>query len=212
MYLLSVLIWNTMFKIRGSSCFLRSRQGLYSLSNWNIAIPNKLLCRSVLLPRICWMVEKMCSSSTIRKALDAMTVSKQHFLCIIHFVVIFIFVFVCMTFWFSSHYVVPTYKYIFLEFSKRWSENVTYREDIFYLISLFSLLYNLIFVASVLSTQPRRKRKYWLSKYNDNVSMLSDMSTTSQACCWSVLVMYQSSSSWFSSKKWKSLSFHGMTM
>ena len=51
-------------------------------------------------------LKKMFSSSTIRKAFDAMTVNKQHFLHI-----------VCMTSWFSSHEVVlltySTYKYVY---------------------------------------------------------------------------------------------------
>jgi hypothetical protein len=49
---------------------------------------------------------KMFSSSTTRKAFDAITVNKQHFLRIIHFFVIIVFIFVCMTSWFSSQYVV----------------------------------------------------------------------------------------------------------
>ena len=35
----------------------------------------------------------------------------------------------------------------------------------------------LVFVASALSTQTTRKSKGWLSRNQDNVSMLSDMST-----------------------------------
>jgi hypothetical protein len=57
-YRLPVLIGNKMFKIWGSLCFLRSRQALYSRSNWKMANPNRSLCRSVLLPRIWRMPEK----------------------------------------------------------------------------------------------------------------------------------------------------------
>jgi hypothetical protein len=123
---------------------------------------------------------KMCPPSTIEKALGTITVNKQHFLRFIHLFVIIFFVFVCMASWFSRHYVVTTYKYIYLQFSKRWFENESYREDSLNLISLLhllSFLYNLICVASVLSKQPRIKGKHWLAKNPDNVLLISDMFT-----------------------------------
>ena len=68
-----------------------------------------------------------------------------------------------MVSWLSSHYVVPTYKYMFLQFSKKSYENESFNGDyVCYSIlqlKLFSLLYNLVFVASVVSTQPRRNEK-----------------------------------------------------
>jgi hypothetical protein len=74
----------------------------------------------------------------------------------------FVFV-VCVASWCCSHYAEPTYKYIYLQFSQIWFENENYREDIFFLnstslLKLFSLLYHLISVVSLLSTQRRRKR------------------------------------------------------
>ena len=128
---------------------------------------------------------KMCSPSPIGKALDTMDVNKQHFLRIINFFIIIVFVFVCMTSWLSSHCVVLTYKYIYLHFSQRWFENESYREDMFFLnlislLTFFALLYNLVFVTSVLSAQPRRKSKDRLARNQDNVFKLSYMSTISQ--------------------------------
>ena len=78
--------------------------------------------------------------------------------------------------WFSSHYVVPTYKYMFLQFSQRSYENESLHEDyVCYSIlqlKLFSLLYNLVFVASMVSTQPRTKNKSWLARNQYNVVMI----------------------------------------
>ena len=75
-------------------------------------------------------------------------------------------------------------------------------ENIFFFLKLklFSLLYHLISVVSVLSTQRRRKSKDWLAR-NQYVFTLRDMSTTSQKCCCSVMVIYQSSSACWSSEK-----------
>jgi hypothetical protein len=46
--------------------------------------------------------------------------------------------------------------------------------------TLFSLLYNLICVASALSVQPRRKSKFRLARNQDDKFILSDLSTTSK--------------------------------
>ena len=52
---------------------------------------------------------------------------------------------------------------MFLQLNKRWLENESFNQDyVCYSIlqlTLFSLLYNLVFVASVVSTQQRRKKK-----------------------------------------------------
>jgi hypothetical protein len=90
-----------------------------------------------------------------------------------------------MTSWLSSHCVVLTYKYIYLHFSQRWFENESYREDLLFLnlislLNIFALLYNLVFVTSVLRAQPRRKSKDRLARNQDNVFKLSYMSTISQ--------------------------------
>ena len=81
-----------------------------------------------------------------------------------------------MVSWFNSHYVVPTYKYMFLQFSRRSYENESFNEDyICYSIlqlKLFSLLYNLVFVASMVSTQPRTKSKSWLARNQYHVVMI----------------------------------------
>jgi hypothetical protein len=119
------------------------------------------------------------------------------------FVIVFV---VCVASWCCSHYAVPTYKYMYLQFSQKWFENEGYREDMFFLnstslLKLFSLLYHLIRVVSVLSTQRRRKSKDWLAR-NQYVFTLRDMSTTSQKCCCSVMVIYQSSSACWASEKW----------
>ena len=120
------------------------------------------------------------------------------------FVIVFV---VCVASWCCSHYPVPTYKYMYLQCSHKWFENEGYREEIFFLNStsllrLFSLLYHLISVVSVLSTQRRRKSKYWMAR-NQYVFTLRDMSTTSQKCCCSVMAIYQSSSACWSSVKRK---------
>ena len=120
------------------------------------------------------------------------------------FVIVFVF---CVASWCCSHYPVPTYKYMYLQCSHKWFENEGYREEIFFLNStsllrLFSLLYHLISVVSVLSTQRRRKSKYWMAR-NQYVFTLRDMSTTSQKCCCSVMAIYQSSSACWSSVKRK---------
>ena len=121
-----------------------------------------------------------------------------------HFFVIVVVV-VCVASWCCSHYAVPTYKYMYLQFNQKLFENEGYREDIFFLnstslLNLFSLLYHLISVVSVLSTQRRRKSKDWMAR-NQYVFTLRDMSTISQKCCCSVMVIYQSSSACWSSKK-----------
>jgi hypothetical protein len=72
---------------------------------------------------------------------------KMHF-----FVIVFV---VCVASWCCSHYAVPTYKYMYLQFSQKWFENEGYREDMFFLnstslLKLFSLLYHLIRVVSTL--------------------------------------------------------------
>jgi hypothetical protein len=118
------------------------------------------------------------------------------------FVIVFV---VCVASWCCSHYAVPTYKYMYLQFSQKRFENEGYREDMFFLnstslLKLFSLLYHLISVVSVLSTQRRGKSKDWLAR-NQYVFTLRDMSTTSQKCCCSVMVIYQSSSACWSSEK-----------
>jgi hypothetical protein len=48
------------------------------------------------------------------------------------------------------------------------------------LLIFLGLLYNLVFVTSLLSAQPRRKSKDRLARNQDNVFKLSYMSTTSQ--------------------------------
>jgi hypothetical protein len=59
--------------------------------------------------------------------------------------------------------ITPDHIYMFLQLSKRWFENESFNQDyVCYSIlqlTLFSLLYNLVFVASVVCTQPRRKKK-----------------------------------------------------
>ena len=81
-----------------------------------------------------------------------------------------------MVSWLSSHYVVPTYKYMFLQFSKKSYENERFNEDyVCYSIvqlKLFSLLYTLVFVASMVSTEPRTKNKGWLARNQYNVVMI----------------------------------------
>jgi hypothetical protein len=63
----------------------------------------------------------------------------------------------------------------------RYDMKIKAIEKIFFyqisLLKLFSLLHNLVCVASVLNTQPRRKSKDWLARNYDNVFILSDMST-----------------------------------
>lgn len=56
------------------------------------------------LTKYLFNARKMFSSSAMKKAFDAITVNKQHFLRIIHRCIITIVV--CMTSWFTSHYVV----------------------------------------------------------------------------------------------------------
>jgi hypothetical protein len=61
---------------------------------------------------------------------------------------------------------------MFLQFSRRSYENESFNEDyVCYSIlqlKLFSLLYNLVFVASMVSTQPRTKNKSWLARNQGN--------------------------------------------
>jgi hypothetical protein len=107
-----------------------------------------------------------------------------------------------------ASFITPDHIYMFLQLSKRWFENESFNQDfVCYSIlqlTLFSLLYNLIFVASVVSTQPRRKKKNCCS---ESIYCCHDLL---ENCCYRVLVIYQSSSVCWSDTIYTSLSFHEM--